>query len=989
MKQSVIVRFCVNGNIPVGQEIRVCGSHRRLGAWNSVQAMNLRWGSDGCWEGSVQLGLRDVVDVTYRYFTCPAGKPAEAQWELGDIRTMKDMFREDDLEDGYVYNIHDNYGDQMDGQSVDAFFRNAFKRPSPVCRKSIPEIVAHGSPLLSPSSNQDGEIPETPLSERSVFGIDDVDDYDNDDAYQLVVFRVHYPHAKCNETIGICGSTPALGKWQEENVVPCCDGNYPIFECPVYIEKSNFPIEFKFVILGGGGKIIWEHGENRELFTSDTIHRHDVSAMIINCGELKRGPDFHPPLFSGVSIALFSLRSRASIGCGDFLDLSTFVEWCSRCGLSCVELLPLNDTIRTHSNSDRFPHRPISAFALHPMYINLPELASYCSIEGPVPSYIGVELREKPSTKGKAMGVSVSIQTFDVLSLMNRLRERLDGDRLRYSCTVEEKLRVSKEFCSKWFENGGDEKDVSYGEFVRTHAHWLRGYALFSSLRDRFGSSDWRSHWPEEFQLMSRADIRHYTAKDSHLYEDIRFWYFMQYHLHRQIDLVRKTALHHGVCLKATIPSGVNPFSVDVWMHPHLFRLSESCGAPPDSMRPQGQKWGMPSFNWESMRVEEYDWWKRRLAHFERYFGCVRIDHIGGFFRTWRVSSDHVSGSLGYYSPSRGFFRDELHQVGLFDVDRLCRPEFDEYEIDSLFGSDRPMNFLKRIGDGPSWTFRDEFRREVDVVEEALRGGHQSSLKRLLNLFSSRCLIRETEKPNQVFHPRKNLFGTAQFRLLPQPYQSALMHLHHSYFDERNKELWEASGFEKIKVVKTSTRMLLCADDLGDLPSQAHLVLDKIGLLRLKIQRVTGSVHDRSMQNPFEYPYNSVCMPSAHDMTTLREFWEEDRSVAQYVYSEHLHRFGKAPDTCEPWIARDILSQHLHAPSMFTIFMIPDLLAIDGVLRHPIPHEERLVHESEPSLSWTYRMHLLLDDLMSSHTYFADDIRNLVEGSGRLGTHDQ
>ena len=42
---AVIVRFCVSGKIPVGQEIRACGSHRRLGAWNSVQAMNLRWGS--------------------------------------------------------------------------------------------------------------------------------------------------------------------------------------------------------------------------------------------------------------------------------------------------------------------------------------------------------------------------------------------------------------------------------------------------------------------------------------------------------------------------------------------------------------------------------------------------------------------------------------------------------------------------------------------------------------------------------------------------------------------------------------------------------------------------------------------------------------------------------------------------------------------------------------------------------------------------------
>jgi len=47
---------------------------------------------------------------------------------------------------------------------------------------------------------------------------------------------------------------------------------------------------------------------------------------------------------SGVAVPLFSLRSHASIGIGDFLDLIPFARWASLCNFDIIQLLPVNDT---------------------------------------------------------------------------------------------------------------------------------------------------------------------------------------------------------------------------------------------------------------------------------------------------------------------------------------------------------------------------------------------------------------------------------------------------------------------------------------------------------------------------------------------------------------------------------------------------------------------------------------------------------------------
>jgi len=72
---------------------------------------------------------------------------------------------------------------------------------------------------------------------------------------------------------------------------------------------------------------------------------------------------------AGVSTPLFSLYSQNSIGIGELSDLFLLADWCRACGLSIIQLLPLNDV-----GFNFPPYDAQTMFALDPMYLSLREL---------------------------------------------------------------------------------------------------------------------------------------------------------------------------------------------------------------------------------------------------------------------------------------------------------------------------------------------------------------------------------------------------------------------------------------------------------------------------------------------------------------------------------------------------------------------------------------------------------------------------------------
>ena len=76
---------------------------------------------------------------------------------------------------------------------------------------------------------------------------------------------------------------------------------------------------------------------------------------------------------TGASIPVGSLKTKDSCGVGEFLDLIPFADFCKKCDLELIQILPVNDT-----GTESSPYSALSAFALNPIYIslkNLPEVS--------------------------------------------------------------------------------------------------------------------------------------------------------------------------------------------------------------------------------------------------------------------------------------------------------------------------------------------------------------------------------------------------------------------------------------------------------------------------------------------------------------------------------------------------------------------------------------------------------------------------------------
>ena len=87
---------------------------------------------------------------------------------------------------------------------------------------------------------------------------------------------------------------------------------------------------------------------------------------------------------------------------------------------------------------------------------------------------------------------------------------------------------------------------------------------------------------------------------------------------------------------------GVSEGSCDVWADTdHVYRGAAEVGAPPDTLGPLGQSWGLAPMEPHALRRSQYkaiiDLYRANM----RACGALRIDHAAGLYRFWWVPVNH------------------------------------------------------------------------------------------------------------------------------------------------------------------------------------------------------------------------------------------------------------------------------------------------------------------------------------------------------------
>lgn len=764
---------------------------------------------------------------------------------------------------------------------------------------------------------------------------------------KAITLKVRAPQLNAEDKLYVAGAELALGAWNVTKALPMTQHNINEWSVALDVTKlTGNTLEVKFFMKGNSDIPVWESGDNR-IITLPLMEEGDVTVYELNEAFFP----LPPVRIAGTLVPLFSLRSETSFGIGDFGDLKKMIDWVSMTKQRALQILPINDTTITHTWTDSYPYSCISIFALHPQYVDLTAL----------PTLKDAKARERFENTRKELNALPQI----------------DYERVNFS---------KIEYLHLLFEQEGEKvlKSNTFKTFFKETEHWLVPYAQYSYLRDKYGTADF-SLWPDHHQW-DETTRKALSDPKNKAYKDVAFFYYVQFILSSQLKAVHEYAQAHNVILKGDIPIGVNRYGCDVWTEPRYFNLNGQAGAPPDDFSVNGQNWGFPTYNWEEMLKDGCQWWIKRFQNMAQYFDAYRIDHVLGFFRIWEIPINSVHGLLGQFSPSLGMSREEIEGYGLQWQEALfTEPFITDWVLDRVFkehANEVRENYIEHTwGDHYKMRTAYDTQRKVEKAFEDKTSEKDIWIRDGLYALISDVLFVRDRKNSNLFHPRISVQHDFIYESLYDSDKAIFNRLYNDYYYRRNNQFWYQEAMKKLPKLVDATRMLVCAEDLGMVPSCVAWVMNELRILSLEIQSMPKDPHVR-FGHLGANPYRSVSTISTHDMATLRQWWDEDWPRTQDYFNTMLHREGPAPHPLPGWLARDIVSRHLTSPSMLCILGIQDWMSIDEDLRLPDPNAERINIPANPKHYWRYRMHISIEALMKSDA-FNNQITDLVNLSGR------
>ena len=444
---------------------------------------------------------------------------------------------------------------------------------------------------------------------------------------KTIRLKVRAPQLRNFERLAIMGDCHLLGDWEAVKALDMTE--HDSNEWVISLDADALPkvFQFKFVGLDDAVDVtpLWETGENR------IIELPEMQSGDVIVYEL---PQAYFPIYpwrgAGTVIPIFSLRSEGSFGVGDFGDLKMMIDWCAKTNQRVLQVLPINDTMITHTWQDSYPYNSISIYALHPQY---------------------TDFRQLPALKDEALKAK-----FEALRLELNALTQIDYERVN---------RAKMEYLRALYAQEGKKimKSAAFTQFFEQNKEWLLPYAAFCHYRDLYGTATYQD-WPDHHTLPEK-ELEAMTKTTTKIYREVAFWYFVQFNLDQQMRAAHAHARKNRVILKGDIPIGISRDGVEAWVEPKYFNLNGQAGAPPDDFSADGQNWGFPTYNWDEMLADGCSWWVRRFRKMSEYFDAYRIDHVLGFFRIWEIPVPEKSGLMGQFAPALGMSKEEIEAYGV------------------------------------------------------------------------------------------------------------------------------------------------------------------------------------------------------------------------------------------------------------------------------------------------------------------------------------
>jgi 4-alpha-glucanotransferase len=319
----------------------------------------------------------------------------------------------------------------------------------------------------------------------------------------------------------------------------------------------------------------------------------------------------------GVALQLYTLRSRANWGIGDFHDLETLIRWTASCGAGFIGLNPLH-ALAPSDPERASPYSASNRQFLNVLYIAVPRVPEFAHC---------AEAQQRLALPAVAVRLA-------------RLRSR---ELVDYRGVADLKLEILELLYRHFREKhlaSGSERGRSFRAYLAAQGSMLQLHARFDAL-DRYfratrdSASGWMN-WPEEFRdVNGRAAVRFAAEHPA----EVEFYAYLQWLAHEQLLGAQQLARDLGmpIGLYGDYAVGANPSGSETWLDRRSYCLGAEIGAPPDPLALRGQGWGIPPQDPSTMLQERLQGFVRLIRSNMRYYGALRLDHVMSLFRLWWV----------------------------------------------------------------------------------------------------------------------------------------------------------------------------------------------------------------------------------------------------------------------------------------------------------------------------------------------------------------
>ncbi len=325
----------------------------------------------------------------------------------------------------------------------------------------------------------------------------------------------------------------------------------------------------------------------------------------------------------GSSIQLYSVRSDNNWGIGDFSDLKYLgIEFANQ-GADIIGLNPIH-SLYPSNPWHCSPYSPSSRCFINPLYLDVTV----------IPDFI-----ECPKIN----------QMISETDFQHRLRNVREANYVEYEQVASLKYSILEVIFHHFSENHIKQKtdrSKAFDRYRRKKGESLELHATYEALFEYYKNEDSNNWgwpcWPEEYRQPGSSEVKSFRRKFKHR---IHYFMFLQWQSEIQLESAHQATKDSGmlVGIYRDLAVGVDRGGADVWSHSEYYCQEASVGAPPDTVAPQGQNWGLPPFNPQVLKEHAYAPFIEMLQANMTHCGALRIDHVMGLLRLWWCPTDKTA----------------------------------------------------------------------------------------------------------------------------------------------------------------------------------------------------------------------------------------------------------------------------------------------------------------------------------------------------------